>query len=256
MDEFTLKIDENKFRRTNGPWNDLCLNDPWSVGYVSTLIEVQTFLTKELWEKFYYDSGQEREQKINSLSEQERILLNEHTLKRTNPQKIDGLDWNLKNLNFQFGRTKEQLLQKGQILHDYVSQKGIDISVEECVECVRYRTICETWNGIIIRERNTVSKLKSILPTLEFIKTDGTFDHKYAVDYELSENGNIFCGIQIKPKTYTYNTPYIVKARNANIRKNQEYFALYNRPVFDVISQLSGEIINIEVINKIKTTKK
>ena len=39
MDEFVLKIDENKFRSTNDTWNRLMLNDPWSVGYVSTLIE-------------------------------------------------------------------------------------------------------------------------------------------------------------------------------------------------------------------------
>ncbi len=41
MDEFILQIDETKFRSTNGPWNNLCLNDPWSVGYVSTLIELK-----------------------------------------------------------------------------------------------------------------------------------------------------------------------------------------------------------------------
>lgn len=55
LDEFTLPIDETKFRRTNIPWNDLCLNDPWSVGHVSTLIEAQTFLSKEQWEQFYYE---------------------------------------------------------------------------------------------------------------------------------------------------------------------------------------------------------
>jgi hypothetical protein len=256
MDEFTLLIDENKFRRTNGPWNDLCLNDPWSVGYVSTLIEAETFQTKEDWENYYYDSGQHRIQKLNGLSEEEKTLLNDHTLKKTNPLQIDRLDWNLKNLNFQFGRTREQLMQKGQVLQKYVSEKGIDISIEECVECVRYRTICETWNGIIIRERNTIVKLKSSFPNLEFAKTDGSFDHQYAVDYELSEEGNIFCGIQIKPKTYTYNMPYIVKARNANARKNQEYLDRFHRPVFDVISQTSGEIVNVDVIEKIKTTKK
>lgn len=256
MDEFTLTIDESKFRRTNGPWNDLCLNDPWSVGYVSSLIEIQTFKTKEGWENYYYESGSEREKKISSISEQEKLLLNNHTLKKTNPQQIDLLDRNLKNVNFQFGRTKQQLQEKGKILHDYVSKMGISISLEECAECVRYRTICETWNGIIIRERNTIIKLKSSFPNIEFITTDGEFDHKYAVDYELRENGLIFCGIQIKPKTYTYNTPYIGKARNANQRKNQEYSNLYNRPVYDVISQTNGEIINNEVLDRIRKTKR
>ena len=255
MDEFILPINEIKFRSTNSSWNYLCLNDPWSVGYVSTLIETQTLLSKEQWEQFYYDSGQERQLKIQTLNAGEQTLLNDHTLKQTNTRLIDALSLDFKNLNFIFGRTKEQLVAKAKILHQHVSQKGIDITVAECIECVRYRTICETWNGIIIRERNTVKKLKEIFPNLEFTKTNGDFDHKYAVDYELSIAGKIFCGIQIKPKTYTYNTAYIVKARNANIRKNKEYSNTFQRPVFEIISQANGEIINIDVINQIKTIK-
>ena len=193
MDEFTLLIDEIKFRSTNISWNYLCLNDPWSVGYVSTLIETQPYLSKE------------------------------------------------------------QLCAKAKLLHQHVSQKGIDLTVEECIECVRYRTICETWNGIIIRERNTVKKLREFFPNFEFTKTNGELDHQYAVDYELGLAGNIFCGIQIKPKTYTYNTTYILKARNSNIRKNKAYSNTFQRPVFDVISHANGDIINTDVINQIKT---
>lgn len=253
MNEFTLQIDEAKFRRTNGPWNDLYLNDPWSVGYVSTLIETRTFLNKEEWEQFYYDSGVERQLKVQSLPIQVQGLLNDHTLKRTNPQQIDRLDWYTKNLNFQFGRTKHDFLTKGEILYDHFKQTGIDITLEECVECVRYRTICETWNGIILRERNTIKQLSEIFPTLEFVKTTGEFDHRYAVDYEIKSNNQLICGIQIKPKTYTFNTSYILKARNANARKNQEYFNTFQRQVFDIISKTSGEIENIDVIDKIKS---
>jgi hypothetical protein len=52
MDEFVLCIDENKFRSTNEKWNELMLNDPWSVGYVSTLIETVAWKTKEEWEQY------------------------------------------------------------------------------------------------------------------------------------------------------------------------------------------------------------
>lgn len=253
MNEFTLQIDEAKFRRTNGPWNDLYLNDPWSVGYVSTLIETHIFLNKEEWEQFYYDSGEERQLKVQSLPTQVQGLLNDHTLKRTNPQQIDRLDWYTKNLNFQFGRTKREFLTKGEILYDHFKQKGIDITLEECAECVRYRTICETWNGIILREHNTIKQLNEIFSTLEFVKTTGEFDHRYAVDYEIKSNNQLICGIQIKPKTYTFNTSYILKARNANARKNQEYFNTFQRQVFDIISKTSGEIENIDVIEKIKS---
>lgn len=60
MDEFKLPIDEAKFRSTNGMWNRLMLNDPWSVGYVSTLIELQEWESKEQWEEFYYANGEQR----------------------------------------------------------------------------------------------------------------------------------------------------------------------------------------------------
>ncbi|MGC4036575.1 MAG: hypothetical protein QM764_11480 [Chitinophagaceae bacterium] len=210
-------------------------------------------MNKEEWEQFYYESGEERNLKVQSLALQEQALLNDHTLKRTNPQKIDQLDWDTKNLNFQYGRTKQQFLEKGVILHDYVRQKGVDITEEECAECVRYRTICETWNGIIIRELNTIEKLKAIFPLLEFTKTSGEFDHRYAVDYELKSNDQLLCGVQIKPRTYTFNTPYIVKARNANVRKNQEYFDTFQKQVFDIISKTSGDIENVDVIDKIRS---
>ena len=51
MDEFVLSIDKDKFRSTNAKWNELMLNDPWSVGYVSTLIEAANWKCKEEWEE-------------------------------------------------------------------------------------------------------------------------------------------------------------------------------------------------------------
>ena len=251
MDEFLLKVDQVKFRHTNAVWNELCLNDPWSVGYVSTLVEGHPFNTKEEWEDFYYQSGQKRESIINSLNEQSRQLLNDHTLKYNNPQQITSLDGRLKNLNFYYGRTSNQLKEKGTILHKAVSAKSINISEAECTECVRFRTICETWNGIIIRETNTVGHLKKIFPEVEFLKTEGAFDHQYAVDYELSHNGTMFCAIQIKPKSYTYNTAYVNKARESNARKNQLYVEKYHTHVIDIISRSNGEIENTKVISQI-----
>lgn len=251
MDEFLLTIDEVKFRNTNAAWNKLCLNDPWSVGYVSTLVEAHLFNAKEEWEDFYYQSGQKRQELVNSLNNQLQRLLNDHILRHTDSQQILSIDGQLKNLNFYYGRTKDQLREKGIILYEAVSNRGIKISQEECIECVRFRTICETWNGIIIRERNTISYLKKIIPGIEFLKTEGAFDHKYAVDYELSTNGNVFCAIQIKPKSYTYNTAYITKARESNARKNQFYFEKYHKPVINIISRSNGGIENEEVIRQI-----
>jgi len=252
MDEFINTIDHQKFRATNALWNNLCLNDPWSVGYVSTLIETKSFNSKEEWEIFYYQSGNERNEIITEKFSNFINLLNNHTLKKTNPAQIQNLDWALKNVNFQFGRTKEQLTEKGIILYNFLSRKGANILQDECIECVRFRTICETWNGIIIRERNTIEKLKETFKNIEFHKTTGDFDHKYAVDYELKHKNRLICGIQIKPKSYTYNTSYLNKAKSANSKKNLEYKTTFNKNVFDVISQANGTIINNEVLTEIK----
>ena len=65
MDEFVLGIDKDKFRSTNAKWNELMLNDPWSVGYVSTLIEASNWKSKEEWEETYYASGAVRNRLID-----------------------------------------------------------------------------------------------------------------------------------------------------------------------------------------------
>jgi len=104
--EFVNSLNADKFRVTNTHWNDLCLNDPWSVGYVSTLIETQIFASKEAWEQYYYESGAERDRQIVNRSQSDKQLLNNHTLKRSDPGKIEGLGWDMKNINFQSILTK------------------------------------------------------------------------------------------------------------------------------------------------------
>lgn len=79
----------------------------------------------------------------------------------------------------------------------------------------------------------------------------GDIDHKYAVDYELYKNGVLYAAIQIKPNSYTWNVPYIQKARNANKRKNQEYSEKWKVPVFDIISNSKGEIQNPEILKNL-----
>lgn len=243
MDEFKLQIDINKFRSTNAMWNNLMLNDPWSVGYVSTLIELHEWKSKEEWEEFYYESGKKRLTKLGI----NNTLLNDFQLIRTNKPLVERLDRELKNLNTQYGRTKEELLEKAKVLQEHV----FGLTLEECYECVRFRTICETWNGIILRENNTIATLKRHFPTLEFKKTNGEIDHTYAVDYEILNKGHLICGIQIKPKSYTWKADYIVKARIANEAKNAEYKKIYGVNVYNIIATSKGVIQNPDVLNVI-----
>jgi hypothetical protein len=251
MEEFVLTIDANKFRSTNAPWNNLMLNDPWSVGYVTTLIELVPFEKKEDWEKFYYDSGQKREFEISKLSPELQKIVNDESLIRTNKNAVNQLGWDLKNLNTQFGRTKDSLKKKGLILFNEVKNNGLGLTIEDCVECVRFRVICETWNGVIVRERNTIQNLQRQFPNTEFKKVSGEMDHTFAVDYELYKNGNLTAAIQIKPQSYTWNAPYIQKARSANKHKNDEYFKKFGVRVYDVISDNKGNVINTEILKNL-----
>jgi hypothetical protein len=188
MLEYILTIDTEKFRLTNAPWNSLMLNDPWSVGYVTTLIELVSFTEKEEWENFYYESGQQREKLIEKLNVENQNIINDETLIRINRNIVNQLSWDLKNINTQYGRTKDSLHRKAQLLFEKVKNDIVGITLDECFECVRFRVICETWNGVIIRERNTVQNLLKQFPNTDFRKVNGEMDHTFAVDYELYKN--------------------------------------------------------------------
>jgi hypothetical protein len=232
LEEFILQIDQKKFSSTNGPWNKLRLNDPWSVGYVTTLIELKEFKTKEEWEEFYYKSGSDRKEKISHLAEDLKVVLENEQLVLTNKATVDNLGSDIKTINSQYGRTKEDFQKKANLLLEYMRQHDIEISLDECAECVRYRVICETWNGVIIRERNTISTLKNLYTLTEFRKATSEKDYDYAVDYEAFKTGNLVYAIQIKPKSYLWNAPYIQSARNANKRKQTKYSEEHKVPVY------------------------
>jgi hypothetical protein len=251
MDEFINPINRQTFESTNGLWNELMLNDPWSVGYVTTLIEMRPFKQKEEWEAFYYETGEMRLSKVSLLPRERQETLNNEQLVRRNRDFIYQLDSSVRNLNYSHGRTKQEIRHKGHILYKAAQAKGLGITEQDCVEAVRFRTICQTWNGVVIRERNTVRTLNKKFPQVIFESTSGEFDHRYAVDYELKLQETLICGIQIKPKSYLGKALHLKKAQAANARKNQAYLNEFGKPVFNVISKGNGEVINTDVIGKI-----
>lgn len=139
-------------------------------------------------------------------------------------------------------------------MYEAVKNNGYGLTLEECVECVRFRVICETWNGIVIRENNTIGTLQKLFPNLRFEKSEGDIDHTYAVDFQVysKETNRIVCAIQIKPKSYLGNAPYIIKARTANDKKYTAYKERFGVEVLTIISTNKGEIINTEILTKIK----
>lgn len=101
---------------------------------------------------------------------------------------------------------KEDLMQKAKVLYENTTSPRL--SIDECFECVRFRVSCETWNGIVHREKNAIACLKEMFPKIDFQKVSGKKDYQYAVDYELFLNGLLLGGIQIKPQSYLGNANY------------------------------------------------
>lgn len=254
MDEFVLNIDKDKFRSTNAKWNELMLNAPWSVGYVSTLIETANWKSKEEWEETYYASGKDRNDFIKANTSRlgySEDFFNDITVPY-NKSQYNALSWDVKNVNTQRGRTKDDFAAKGKILYEAVKNNGYGLTLEECIECVRFRVICETWNGIILRENNTVSTLQRMFPSLRFEKAEGEMDYTYAVDFQVFKGDQLIFAIQVKPKSYLQKAPYIVKARKANENKYEAYKQKYGVPVLTVISTSKGEIQNAKVLSQIR----
>lgn len=51
--------------------------------------------------------------------------------------------------------------------------------------------------------------------------------------------------------SYTWNAPYIQKAKAANRQKNLSYFKEFNVQVYDIISDSSGNIKNPEILKNL-----
>ena len=227
---------------TNDMWNRLCLNSKWSVGCVSELIQTRKWGSKEEWEKFYYESGKER---LALLGNNADTLNN---FRMTYSQYMNQPD-ELKNINFYHGRTQEDLKDKAIVLYQAVQHNGYLLSVRECYECVRFRTICQTWNGIVVAENRCIQILSQRFPTLEFRKSIGDRDYAFEVDYEVFRNGTLILALQIKPSSYFGYSSYLYDARMINANKFKSYkdltgvdveIVVYDKKSSDYITNLNN----------------
>lgn len=237
MQLFENRIDPHKFRSTNALWNELQLNHPMSVGYVTTLIESETFQSKEQWRDFYYESGHKRLE----MAKEQNITLSSNT-----PQ--------AKNLNGNYGRTEEELKEKGKQMYESLQKQGnpLQITLSECIYMVKYRVMGETWNGVIMREKNTLKTLQKHFPQCTFKKVDGVTDFHYGIDFEMYLQGTLLSAIQVKPLSYQKGfSQEIQKAKKANERKNKEYLRDFGKPVYYVYSTNKGDILNQEILNEL-----
>lgn len=214
------------------------LNHPSRVGMVSRLIQDKTFSGPEEWEEYYFDSGEKRLLYISKYGDK-------------------------KAFNTNYGRTRKELEAIGEELFGGVEQRGnpLNLTLEECVECVFYRVLGETWNGIILREENTVKNIGSIFsrlfpgrPELDFRKTTGEEDSRYAVDYEVyTAKGSLLVGLQVKPVSYRKSSKTVMgDIHEVNLKKNEDYKQDKGANVIYVYSDIQGNLDNqMEVIKGI-----
>ncbi|MCJ8165481.1 hypothetical protein MKJ04_11565 [Pontibacter sp. E15-1] len=227
--------------------NDLMLNDSWSVGDVATLVELKPFMHTEEWEAFYYRSGEEREVLISRWDAPTQATLQDTSLIKNDQSFVHGLNWNLKNLNTHFGRTRERLYQIAETVRNCAKDAQHDLSLEECFEYVRYEVIFKPWNDMVLRKQNTVKTLQGVYPQAEFRKMAGVMGHNYSVDYEAYLDGKLQYALQVKPTSYNGDATHIKHAQQANKRINQLYTARFGVPVYLVISDEKGEILHSEI---------
>ncbi|WP_415286208.1 hypothetical protein [Clostridium perfringens] len=249
MDVFENKVNPDKFRYTNKIWNDLELNKPWSLGMLSRLINLRRFNSKEEWKEFYFFSGQKRLELIKKKD----IFVKSILTQRIQPKA--SLDNQYISTNYNYGRTEEELKYKGFILYEEILKKGnpLKITLQECIYMVLFRTIGETWNGIVQRERNTIKILEKEFKEfngVRFVKTNGSKDTLYEVDYDVYFKGKIIAGLQIKPKSYLSLEDAELKA--LNMAKNGEYKNLYGADVIYIYSDFNGTIGNLESIKNLR----
>lgn len=248
MDLFENSVSKNKFQSTNDLWNKLKLNTGWSVGYVSNIIKSK-FKCKEEWKEYYFKTGIERQEKLKKLPIWEQNALNDITI---NKYKGDNA-----YLNYDFGRTKEEIANKGLILYKHIVDSGnpLKITEEECMLIAFFRVVCETWNGIAVREYNTRDYIEKYFKDrgiiISLVDTSGRFDYSFGVDFEVYHEGNIECGLQVKPPSYNSDKDYLKVAKNINENKNTKYKEQFNRDVLYVYSKTDGEICNKEILTSL-----
>lgn len=253
---FINTLDKSKYRYTNILWNR-GYSSSWVVGYVTKLISMKDFKTKEEWVDYYFELGEKRKKILNSYDSFDVQMFYQKDGERLAPN-------NMKYINYDMGRTKEEIRSLGRELYKEVLKEGnkVGLTERDCIYCAYFRVICETWNGIKGREFNTKNNIlkyyKDKNIEVELVKTNSRFDDKYAVDYEVYYDGNILCGIQIKPISYLKMNTNYNKFKEANIRKNEVYLERYKRSVYYIYSEIDGrfDISELEPItNKIKSIK-
>lgn len=234
-------VDRHWLLTTNEVWNIWGLNAPWSVGLVSNLIRQGDFQSYEEWKNHYYWSGEMRSQIIKTMP-----AAIQHLLMYCSQDQFKiyfGSDISVRQIVRYFGRTRQELKDKAGLLrHASWIYSGVKLNAKTAFDLVEYRVLGETWNGIYLRERNTMQKLKKTFSDIDFRPVSGHWDYIYGIDYIVYRDQKMLCAVQIKPLSYDCDRRYINKAKMANSKKNLKFEKEYGIPVITLLSDESGDI--------------
>lgn len=250
----------NAFRSTNGMWNYLSLNQGWSIGLLMKIVGNRRFKSFNEWETYYLKSGEERKRALMKLPVHIRKKLEDLRAHYTDPPGYKkGLSDEHFKINHNMGRTMEDLEFLATVLYDEVKRTGnpFNMTLEDCINHVYIRVVDEIYIGIQ-REDNTLTTLEKEFPELRFKNTKPYIDRKYAIDAEVYDGRKLVCGIQIKSPFYLKGrTDEMRESLSHNEQKMQNYREEFDTEAFFVYSEVTGEIKNPEVLNKIRklTTK-
>lgn len=237
-------INPQLLSKSNKTWNELRLNHPWSVGFTSELIRNYDFSSYTAWRHHYLESGVIRDKRLEELSSEERLLLNDHDwYHKADEEKKKALTSVLVNLNFHRGRSPLSIHQKAKVFVPALKVEGLDITQDQAAKLIGHRILIESWNGHV-RETNTINKLESRYPTLIFQATEGWDDFKYAIDFTIEDDDGLIGALQIKPESYQRKKSYIDIAKNVNLKKNNRYKLETGVPVWTIISSTDGDVIH------------
>jgi len=208
------------FQTTNKTWNDLYLNATDNIGAVMALIKDSNAQSFEEWEKYYLDSGEKRRHLLAAVTD----------TKEKN------------NINRSHGRTKEDLFKIAKIL----AQK-CNISEDIAFNYVYIRVIDETWIG-----HNRELEALKVIQQLCFRRcltvngVDSLTDTKYAIDFEVREQGQRILAIQLKSTRYKYSkTTILLQTKKMNQNKNKKYTERFGVDVLYLYMNPNGHIVNL-----------
>lgn len=252
MEEFVCDISRDKLSKTNRIWGLSKLNAAWTIGMVSTLCTAKKFTSKEEFKEYYFESGMRREEIIKTLPEEEQRLATSIRM----PAFIKTNYPHIHKLNTTYGRTIEQMRFIGDLFYSCIEKdESLNfITRRDARYLVLYRVIAETWNGIGLREMNTIASINRLFKqhNLDWrcSKIAGELDGRYEIDAQIVDGqGRLLLAIQIKPKSYRGQYGLKAETESWNTVKNKEFRVQYGKPVVYVYSTTRGEILNPEALH-------